>query len=260
MPVFNTVDFIERAIRSIVEQDYPSIELFIKDGGSNDGTLDIIKYYAKKYPNIIKWVSSKDKSQSDAINYGLKRLNGEILAYLNADDVYKVGAFKTIGNFFLKNPSVMWVYGKCDIIDYDDNQIRGWVTRYKNIWLKNYSYSALLILNYISQMGCFFRKEAYIKVGEFDISQHYVMDYDYWLRLGGVYPASAIDEYIGSFRIIPTTKSSTGFVKQFQDEYMVAKKHTKNRIILFLHYLHYKLIILIYSILKFIDNLKVSLR
>lgn len=250
MPCFNTVDYIERSIRSVVEQDYEELELFIKDGGSNDGTLDIIKFYAKKYPDIIKWVSRKDKGQADAINFGMNKVQGDILTYLNADDVYKKGVFKEVAKYFTENPGVMWAYGKADIINANDKEIRRWITIYKNFWLKNYSYSTLLVLNYISQMACFWRKEASRQVGEFDVSQHYVMDYDYWLRLGERFKAGIIDKYLGSFRIAPTTKSSSGFVNQFKDEYGVAKKHTNISLILFLHKIHYRLIIFIYYILK----------
>lgn len=256
MPCWNTVDYIERSIRSVVEQDYSNIELFIKDGGSTDGTVDIIKHYAKKYPQIIKWVSSKDKGQTDAINYGLEKVKGEIMTYLNADDIYKPGSLKKVADFFIKNPDKMWVFGKCDIIDGDDKEIRRWITNYKNFWLQNYSYYTLLILNYISQMTVFWRREAYKKVGKFDVQQKYVMDYEYWLRLGERFKPGFIPEYIASFRIVPTTKSSTGFIKQFNDEYSVSKRHTKNPIILFLHWLHFKMIITVYSIMKLLNSLK----
>ena len=254
MPCFNSVDFIERSIRSVVEQDYGNIELFIKDGGSTDGTVDIILYYAKKYPNIIRWISAKDKGQTEAINYGMKKVNGEILCYLNGDDVYKKGALTKVAEFFEKNPSIMWAYGKADIINNDDKKIRGWITAYKNFWLENYSYNTLLILNYISQMACFWRKEAYVKVGEFDAKQQYVMDYDYWLKLGSKFKADVIRGYLASFRLVSTTKSSTGFIKQFQDEYETAKKYTNSDVILFLHRLHIYVIILVYSLLKFINS------
>lgn len=255
MPCFNTVDYIERSIRSVVEQDYSNIELFIKDGGSIDGTLDIIKFYAKKYPEIIRWVSGRDRGQADAINFGMNKVQGDILTYLNADDVYKKGVFKEVAKYFIENPGVMWVYGKADIIDMDDKKMRGWVTAYKNFWLKNYSYTTLLILNYISQMACFWRREAANQIGEFDIKQHYVMDYDYWLRLGEKFKAGVINKYLGSFRIVPTTKSSRGFVQQFKDEFEVAKKHTKSKIILLLHQMHYLLIITIYYILTIVSPL-----
>lgn len=258
MPCWNTVDYIERSIRSVVEQDYPNVELFIKDGGSTDGTVDIIKHYAKKYPKIVKWVSNKDKGQTDAINYGLERVKGEIMTYLNADDVYKPGVLKKIAYFFTTHPDKMWVFGKCDIIDGDDKGIRKWITNYKNFWLQNYSYYTLLILNYISQMTVFWKREAYKKVGKFDVQQKYVMDYEYWLRLGEKFKPGFIPEYIASFRIVPTTKSSTGFIKQFHDEYAVSKRHTSNSVILFLHWLHFKMIITIYFVMRFLNRFKSS--
>ena len=247
-------DYIERSIRSCVEQDYQNIELFIKDGGSTDGTVDVIKFYAQKYPKIIKWISVKDKGQSDAINFGMKKVSGEICTYLNADDVYKKGALKQVAEYFYQHPNVFWLYGKADIIDAEDKTIRKWVTLYKNFWLKNYSYTNLLVLNYISQMACFWRKEAAKEVGKFDRDEHYVMDYDYWLRLGQKFKAGVLDLYLASFRIVPTAKSATGFINQFQDEYEVAKKYTRNSVIIFLHNLHYKLIIFIYYILKVLQN------
>lgn len=254
MPCLNSVDYIERSIRSIIEQDYKNIELFIKDAGSTDGTLEIIRHYAKKYPRFIRWISEKDKGQAEAINIGMKKLNGDILTHLNADDVYKVGALRLVAEYFMKNPNVMWAYGKADIINANDKEIRRWITVYKNFWLKNYSYNTLLVLNYISQMACFWRKEAAKEVGELDVTQYFVIDYDYWLRLGKKYKAGVINEYLSSFRITHLNKSTIGFVRQFQDEFNVAKRFTDNNLILFLHLLHYNLIIFIYSILKIIRN------
>lgn len=254
MPCFNTVDYIERSIRSVVEQDYKKIELIIKDGGSKDGTIDIIKYYEKKYPNLVTWISGKDEGQADAINYAMKRATGEVFGYLNGDDVLKEGALRKVAEYFAKNSSSMWVYGKANIIDSDDREMRRWITTYKNFWLGTYSYNTLLILNYISQMACFWRKKAADSVGEFDKNQHYVMDYDYWLRLGNKFKPGIIHEYLASFRIVPTAKGSTGFIKQFQDEFEVAKKYTNNLLIIILHQLHMYIIILIYSFLKFVHS------
>lgn len=256
MPCYNCVDYIERSIRSVVEQDYPYIELFVKDGGSKDGSLDIIKYYAKKYPKVVSWISEPDKGQTDAVNIGMKKVTGEILGYLNADDVYKKGSLKIVGQYFSKNTNVMWAYGMCDMINGDDLEIRKWITIYKNFWTKPYSYNTLLILNYISQMACFWRKDAAKEIGQLDPKQNYVMDYEYWLRLGKKYRAGVIKQYLASFRIVPKTKSSTGFLQQFKDEYEVARKHTNNNFLLSLHKIHVVGIISIYGFLKFINHLK----
>lgn len=253
MPSFNGVNYIERAIKSVLDQDYPNFDLFIKDGGSKDGTVEVIKHYAKKYPKKIKWESKKDKGQSDAVNTGINKVDGDIIAWLNCDDVYKSGAFKAVANFFSKNPETKWVIGKCDIIDSEDKEIRSLITSYKNFWLERYSYNTLLVLNFISQMGVFWKKEIK-KHGLLDPKQFYVMDYDNWLRLGKKYNPGFINKYLASFRIIPSSKSSTGFIKQFQDELEVSKKYTNNSLIIFLHTLHIKLITFVYLILRFLST------
>lgn len=250
MPAFNAGNYIERSIKSVIEQDYPHLELFIKDGGSKDNTVKIIEEYAKKYPTKIEWISKKDNGQTSAINFGIKKITGEIIAYLNADDIYKPGAFKTVGSYFQKNPQSMWLIGRSDIINDHDSVVRGWITNYKNFWLKFYSYNILLILNFIPQMGVFWRKEAITKAGLFDEKQFYVMDYDYWLKLGKLYTPGIIDKYLASFRIISSSKSSTGFIKQFEDEYKAASKYTKNKMLLNLHLLHIKMVTSIYKLMN----------
>lgn len=256
MPSYNGVNFIERAIKSVIEQDYPNIELFIKDGGSNDGSIDVIKFYAKKYPKIIKWISRRDNGQTDALNYGIKQVKGDIIGWLNCDDVYKKGAFKEVVKFFKTYPDTMWLFGKCDIINADSKAIRKGITSYKNFWLKHYNYQALLVINFISQMGVFWRKEVHDKVGLFDKNQHYVMDYNYWLKLGKIYRPGFIDKYIASFRITPTSKSSTGYIKQFRDELVIAKKHTNNSLLILLHSIHAKLVIEVYSVIRFMNQFR----
>lgn len=250
MPVFNGEKYIKQAIDSVLTQDYPDFELFIKDGGSKDSTTKIIEGYAKKYPAKIKWLSRKDQGQADAINYGLSQVNGEVIAYLNADDLYKPGTFRAVGEYFMNNPHKLWLIGKCDIINHQNKEIRQLITFYKNFWLSIYSYNVLLVLNFISQMAVFWRKEAFKKVGNFDASQYYVMDYDYWLRLGKVGNPGIIDKYLASFRVINSSKSSTGFIKQFADEYKVAGKYTKNKLLLNLHLIHTRIITSVYRILS----------
>ena len=112
-PSYNQAQFIERTILSVLNQDYKDIEYIIMDGGSTDGTVEILK----KYSDHIIWKSEKDNGQSDAINKGLKMATGDIVAYLNSDDTYQPGAFKEVATFFEKNPDKKWVYGKCLIIN-----------------------------------------------------------------------------------------------------------------------------------------------
>lgn len=250
-PTYNQANYIERTIESILNQNYPNIEYIVMDGGSTDGTIDILKSYGDR----IIWSSKKDKGQADAINKGLKIATGEICAYINSDDTYEPDAFKKVAKFFVDNPEKKWVYGKCRIIDENDNEIRKSVTRYKNTMLKNYSYSKLLIENYISQPATFWKNELHSELGLFDESEYHVMDYEFWLRVGSKYPAGVINEYISNFRFYSNSKSGLQTKERFQDELRVAKKYSKgNAMINFLHQLNYFKIVGSYKIMSILNR------
>ena len=120
IPSYNMAEFIEETIQSILNQNFSPIECIVIDGGSNDGTVDILN----KYDSKIIWSSEKDSGQSDAINKGLQRASGDILAYLNADDTYEEGCFQKVARFFDQNHTVKWAYGKCRITNEDGREIR----------------------------------------------------------------------------------------------------------------------------------------
>lgn len=243
-PSFNQAQFIERTIESVLSQNYPNFEYVIMDGGSTDGTAEILK----KYERRIIWRSEKDKGQAEAINKGLKLAKGEILAYLNSDDTHEPEALRLVADFFLKNPKTMWVFGKCRIIDENDQEVRRAITAYKNFWLRRYNYKTLLILNYISQPAVFWRRKAYGEIGEFNTKEFWELDYDYWLRLGKKYQPGFINKYLANFRVHKEAKTSIG-TKHFLEEVEVAKRYTKNPILIGLHYLNFLTIVLGYSFL-----------
>ena len=137
IPSLNKARYIRQTLESIVKQNYPSLEVIIEDGGSTDGTLDIIKKYAKKYPKIFKYESKKDKGQMDAINKGFEKAQGEILTYINADDVYVDGAFRNIEKAYSENPDALWFAGRGRVIDEDGKGIARIVTWYKNLYPKS---------------------------------------------------------------------------------------------------------------------------
>ena len=178
-PSYNQAEFIERTIQSILNQSYSNFEYIIMDGGSTDGTIEILK----KYSNKIIWKSEKDNGQSDAINKGLKIATGDIVAYLNSDDTYELNALQKVADFFIKNPDKKWVYGKCKIINEKDQEIRKPITAYKNWLLKKYSYKKLLTENFISQPATFWKKELHNEFGYFNESESLCMDYEFWLRI-----------------------------------------------------------------------------
>ena len=163
---------------------------------------------------------------------------GDILGFLNADDVYEPGALQKIHQFFIENPGKQWAYGKCKIINEKGEEIQKPITFYKNILMSHYRLWTLLITDYICQPACFWRRSAMNEVGWFDESQHLVMDYEYWLRLGKKYAPGFLSVTLARFRIHRTSKSSTQFHKQFQEETLVAQKYTQNPLLHFLHKLH----------------------
>lgn len=249
IPCRNAAEFIEETIQSILNQNYPDIQCIVMDGGSTDGTLDILK----KYEGKIVWVSENDKGQSDAINKGLQVARGDIVAYICADDVYEIGCFEKVADFFEKNPDFKWVYGKCKIIDENGLEIRKQITWYKNFWQRRYSYSRLLIMDFIAQPAVFWRKELTDEIGLFDVTAHLAMEYDYWLRAGAKYNPGFINEYLARFRLHPYSKSSTKFSAAAREALCVAKRYAKakkRKFLVPLQYLIYFLVVFTYSIFK----------
>ncbi len=246
-PSYNQGKFIEKTILSILNQDYKNFEYIIMDGGSTDKTLEILK----KYDDKIIWKSEKDNGQSNAINKGLKMATGDIMAYLNSDDTYEPNTFKKVAEFFQNNPDKKWVYGKCKIINEKDQEIRKWITAYKNLLLKNYSYKKLLTENFISQPATFWRKELLDEIGYLNEKEHFCMDYEYWLRIGQKYDAGVINDYLANFRYYSNSKSGSVNKKQFQDELRLAKKYNQGKIWpILLHEINYRKIVSIYRLLN----------
>ena len=242
-PTYNQAAFIERTINSVLSQNYPDLEYIVMDGGSNDETIGILK----KYSTQIIWKSEKDNGQSDAINKGLRLATGDIVAFLNSDDTYEPGALAKVADYFKTNLKAKWVYGKCRIINQDDDEIRKPITRYKNLLLKKYSFSKLLGENFISQPATFWKKELHDEVGFFNEKEHFCMDYEFWLRIGQKYPAGVINYYLANFRYHPSSKSGSVNKKQFQDELRIAKKFSNgSRLAIFIHQINYFKIVWIY--------------
>jgi len=249
-PSYNQAQFIERTILSVLDQNFPDLEYIVMDGESTYGTVDILKKYSDK----IIWRSEKDNGQSDAINKGLKMATGDIVAYLNSDDTYEPGALKKVAEFFEKNTETKWAYGKCQIIDEKDKEIRKWITTYKNFLGKTYSYSKLLSENFICQPATFWKRGLLDEIGYFNEDEHFCMDYEFWLRIGQKYPAGVIPKYLANFRYYASSKSGSVNKKQFQDELRLARKYGDNHpLSLFFHELNYYKITGIY---KLINTLK----
>ncbi len=173
-PSFNQAPYLERTIQSVLEQEYPNIEYILIDGGSTDGSLEIIQKYADR---LAYWVSEKDKGQTDAINKGFNRASGKILAWLNSDDTYEPAAIRTAVETLQKNPELGFVYGDCNFIDADDRIIGRFNARQTSLQRLQQG------IVHIPQQAFFFRAELWQQVGPLDDSIFFAMDYDLWLRL-----------------------------------------------------------------------------
>ncbi len=231
----------------MLEQSHRNLEHIVVDGGSTDGTIDILRSYTR----IITWVSEKDRGQAHAINKGLKMATGEIVAWLNSDDTYEPGALARVSECFHDHPDYRWVYGKCRIVDENDHEIRSYITRYKNLLLAGYSFPKLLSENFISQPAVFWRRQLLDEIGYLSEQEHFCMDYDYWLRAGSRYPAGALRAYLANFRYHRASKSGSVDRRQFQDELRIARAFGQgHRLALLMHAANYYKIVSAYHILK----------
>lgn len=192
-PSFNQAKFLRRTIESVLDQDYPKIEYIVIDGGSNDGSLEIIQEYED---HLTYWESIPDKGQTDAINKGFSRATGKYLAWLNSDDVYRPGAISDAVTYLEDHPDVGMVYGDCDFIDANDTVIGRFPaaqTDYRK--LRNG-------FVHVPQQASFFRRDLWEKVGPLDPSFYFAMDYDLWVRLAAEAPMVYLPDHIwAGFRL-----------------------------------------------------------
>ncbi|HJY98730.1 MAG TPA: glycosyltransferase family 2 protein [Patescibacteria group bacterium] len=238
IPSFNKAKYIDQTLKSIFDQKYNNLEVIVQDGGSTDGTLETIKKYARKYPKNVKWESGKDKGQLAAINKGFRNSNGDILTYINADDLYERGAFEEVAKHYLLNPEVLWLAGRGGVIDLNGGKIAVFATRYKNFLLRLNSYPLILMTNYFMQPSVFIARSAYKKYGPFTGTGDFVMEYNLWLKLGRVQMPQVVNKDLSMFRIGPENITSLQTTRILKEDEKIAKKYTGNWLILALHKIH----------------------
>ncbi len=197
-PSYNQARFLEACICSVLEQDYPNIEYIIVDGGSKDGSVEIIEKYADR---LAWWVSEKDKGHADALNKGFARAKGEILAWLNSDDTYYPGAVSDAVQTLLANPDVGMVYGDADITDADGKVIGRFASRQTD-------YRKLLRGSvHIPQATTFFRAGLYRQVGPLSLDFFFAFDYDLWVKLAKISRLLYVPHRWATFRLHEAGKS-----------------------------------------------------
>lgn len=216
---YNSQATIRDTIESILSQEGSfELEYIITDAGSKDSTRKIISEYGDR----LSLIDATGTNQSQGINRGLREASGDVVAFLNADDIYRPGTLQAVVDAFSRNPAKLWLVGQCVIIDAQGREFHGAITRYKNFLLKHYSYWLLLIENFVCQPAVFLKREALETIGFFSEQENLVMDYEYWLRIGRVCNPIVLSRDLAGFRRIEGTKSNTSYGKQFRDDMRVA--------------------------------------
>ena len=220
VPSCNQAQFIKAAIESILAQKYPSFECIVVDAGSTDKTHAILE----EYRDQVGIVSAPRLKQSEILNRGLALSRGEILALLNADDLYSENAFVIVARYFFEKQDTDMVYGDFHIIDETGKRL---LTHRE---LKFHHPSYLFLGQFISYPTVFFRRRAYLRVGEFDTSLDFAMDHDYWLRIARQGKIEHLPKVLASFRWHPYSKGVLYGRDAQRECCAVRKRYLKNQI------------------------------
>lgn len=183
-PSYNQAAFLEQTILSVLSQDYPNLEYWIFDGGSTDGSVEIIQRYAGR---LAGWVSEKDRGQADAINKGFARATGEIVGWLNSDDVYLPGAIRSAVQAMQACPD-------CGLVFSDAVSINGAGEPINVMAFGDWGLEDLMQFSIICQPAVFMRRAVLEQAGYLDLSYHYMLDHHLWLRMAQIAPVRHVPE------------------------------------------------------------------
>lgn len=219
-PSYNQAQFIEETIQSVLEQDYARREYLIFDGGSNDGSVEIIRRYEDR---LDFWISERDRGQSHAINKGFSIARGDVLTWLNSDDVLLPGALSTVAGCFDRHPEVDLVYG-----DFVYTNLQGAIIRRRKVFPR-ISYDQLVFHDYLGQPAVFFRRSLFEQVGSIDESLTYGMDWELFLRMWKVAQTMHVARELATYRIHESAKGSSEDDDRFQrDTRIIQKRHIRH--------------------------------
>lgn len=198
-PSFNQGQYLEQTIRSVLFQDYPNLDYIVIDGASSDGSATIISKYSS---HLSYWVSEKDSGQADALCKGFSKATGQILGWVNSDDILLPNTLNIVGRYFVENPAVGVVYGNRLLIDHDGNEIG-----------RQYPPSFIPAACWgqgqrVCQEAVFWRREIYDKIGGINPRWFFIMDFDLFYRMSLVVRFTKLRSHLGCMRIHPETKSS----------------------------------------------------
>lgn len=221
-PSLNQGRYIGETIASVASQDYPPFEHIVVDGVSTDETLEVLRRH-EQLPHFC-WISEPDGGQTEAINKGIRKTDGEIVAYLNADDVYRPGALQRVAEAFAKDPGCGVVAGCCDEIDADSKMIGAYPALMEKAedMLRFWLWGTKIC---IAQPAVFLRRRVLEEAGLFDESFDMAMDYEMWLRLAPRTRFKLIPQTLAAFRVTEETKSQSRPYELWMESYRAARKH-----------------------------------
>lgn len=227
-PSFNQAAFLEDCLRSVLDQGYERLEYVVMDGGSTDGSVEILKRYDSK---LTSWVSEQDRGQYDAISRGFSRTNGEIMAWLNSDDRYTPWAFSVVGEIFATHPEIEWLTTLHPL---------EWDAKGRAVWCeppRGYSRTAFLrgehlnqpgafSLNHIQQESTFWRRSLWEKAGgHIDPDLRMAGDFELWARFFEHAELYAVTAPLGGFRFHGEQKTGDGGLRYLREAQEVLRRH-----------------------------------
>jgi glycosyltransferase involved in cell wall biosynthesis len=215
-PSYNQAPFLEATIRSVLLQGYPNLEYVVVDGGSADGSVDVLRRYERW---LAGWVSEPDHGQSDAINKGMAGSTGEILAWLNSDDLYAPGALAHVAGYFLAHPDCSLLYGQGSYID-ESGQRTGSCD-----WIRPFDRRLFLTSNFILQPAAFWRRSLWEETGGLDVSLEWTMDWEWLIRATARTQPHYLPVELASWRVRPEIKTAAGGRRRRAEIAEVSRRH-----------------------------------
>ncbi len=202
VPNLNGASFLPMTLASLGAQTYPEIEVVVVDGGSTDGSLDIIRHWADRLP--MRWISEPDSGQAQAINKGFRMANGEVLGWINSDDLLTARSVEYAVERFAADPELGFVWGFCLVVDADERPVT-----IQNPYVRPDLGQLRSYRNYVSQPGSWYRRRVVEAFGPLSEELHFLFDYDFFLRVAGQVRAEFIPEVMAWFRLHESSKSGS---------------------------------------------------
>ena len=222
-PCFNCVEWIEETILSIINQKFDGLEYIVVDGGSTDGTLQVIEAYAKHIKIII---SEQDEGQYHAIAKGFNLARGNVMCWVNAGDILHQGALKTVATIFDEYLEVQWLEGRNSFLSRSGMliSVRDSSSVYPN-WLLRRGFFNRWVAGFLQQENMFWRRSLYEKAGGISIALKLAADYELWLKFSVYTRLYSVDVPLGSFRLMPGEQRSSLLKKQYDEEVLSVQRH-----------------------------------